>query len=125
MTQDDRNIEIAKSVGIKQKTSCPACYGTGYGGSESDHIPCWQCKTTGVVEPYYDCPNYAKDRDAIIEVIKTIPVDDCFEHPKFCGILCNLLGIDEYETRLFGIQLVTAPADVLCQAYLTYLGKWQ
>ena len=119
MTDDEINIAIAEAMGIKPKTECPECYGTGYGGSEMDHIPCIRCNRTGIVEPYYDSPDYTKDLNAMREA----------EEWLFPNQVCQLNQTDcfaEYRARLElrclghpgGAMRATARqrAETFCQA---------
>lgn len=91
MSNEEINRKIAEACGLRKTTECDDCYGTGYGGSECDHIPCDTCKTTGRVAPYFqNLPDYCSDLNAIAEAINSKftsgqYVNWCFHLEEICG----------------------------------------
>lgn len=66
-TPEQMRVIIAEFCGIKPKTECPDCFGTGFTGSESDHWRCETCRATGFVAPRFDSPDYCNDLNAMWE----------------------------------------------------------
>jgi hypothetical protein len=93
MKPEQMNKEISEYCGVKKTTECDDCYGTGFGGSECDHIPCDTCKTTGKVEPHFqELPNYCGSLDAMHEAEKMLPTEDRLRADGYAQTLYKLCG---------------------------------
>lgn len=93
LSDEELRIKVAKSFGIKPKTECRECFGSGFLGSELDRFPCDECKTTGKVSKYYDSPDYCHSLDAMHEAERVIPEDDSGTYWKhLLDLCCNFPG---------------------------------
>jgi hypothetical protein len=107
-----QRIAIAKALGIQPITKCGWCV-DGIIGTETDHYRCGQCKGTGLIEPYYDCPDYLNDLDAMHEVEKKISGRE--DEATYRTCLEKLRGWDFWK----------ASAAQRAEAFLRTLDLWE
>lgn len=133
MTPDEINAAIAEWCKIRKTTECEDCYGTGYGGSECDHIPCGACSATGrVKEHFVNPPNYYSDLNAMHEAEKELSEA---EKTVYAETLCAIVrqeivdwGYYPGETQIDWhsvAALIFATSAQRCEALLRTIGKWK
>lgn len=123
MTPERMRIVIAELTG-ELSTECPDCYGTGFGGSESDHLPCDTCNRSGEVQPYSKKP-YTDDLNATHEMENTMSKDQRDAYYNILSSEASRVTTVEEGIYLYRVRLISATALQRCEAFIRTHGRWE